>query len=539
MAAQPFPRTEIAAFLSRLEEQARAMEAVAQEWQSAAQIWPGPEGDQPSKDRFREWFLLERNSEALGAPPLLALAPVPEEEDSHWTKMFAAYLGIFQALGPDATGMPTFEDLWSGRQIRLDQELPGSQEGILLYGFVVEVDDQHHAPLPGSCLLAGGELSDALAGDLSRIRVEQPGGRLSLRSCEEFLQLALQGQSNPEIAASNLDQALEQLFQGVPQWDPQRLQLEIQQRGVAATMNRLAFETNIDLEELRQILAQERSTVSPQETRVKPPETSTAIEEPIQADVQRALDSFDQILNQQQNLDEAFRTLERELGLEEGTSSVDPEEQILLQQPPEPTEDMGPEQVPGMNFWLDCVRWERRQDLAPRDGVNEAVEEAWLQHLATTHEGELEPQDIGQQEALSFLVQAENPQAMETRHSGLRPFLQWLRQEQEAPLPDWLIQADRDAPEWLRLQAVVACNQAGRQKDWRPEAMTVIAATNPLQVQAEDDVADVIGMDPSCSEQVRIGDHLSGRWRQGRFEALLWLPAAWMPEKQESASQEA
>lgn len=539
MAAQPFPRTEIAAFLNRLEEQARAIDTVAQEWDSAAQIWPGPEGDQPSLDRFREWFLLERSSESLGAPPLLALAPVPEEEDSPWTKMFAAYLGIFQALGPDATGMPTFEDLWSGRQIRLDQELPGSQEGILLYGFVVEVDDAHHAPLPGSCLLAGGELSDALAGDLSRIRVEQPGGRLSLRSCEEFLQLALQGQNKAADAKMDLDQALEQLFRGVPQWDPQRLQLELQQHGVAATMNRLAFETDVDLEELRQIMAQETSTVAEEAITTETAETTSIRDEPIHADVQHALDSFDQILNQQHNLDEAFRTLERELGLEEGISSVDPEEQMLLQQEPEPSEDMGPEQVPGMNFWLDCVRWERRQGLAPQEGVNEAMEEAWLQHLAATHEGELEPKDIGQQEALSFLVQAEDPSAMESRHQGLKPFLHWLQQEQEAPLPDWLIQADQDAPEWLRLKAVVACNQAGRQKDWQPEAMAIIAATNPLQVQAEDDVADVMGMDPSWSEQVSIGDHLSGRWRQGHFEALLWLPAAWMPERQESASQEA
>lgn len=524
MAAQPFPRTEIAAFLNRLEEQARGLEAVAQEWQTAAQIWPGPEGDQPSQDRFREWFLLERSSEALGAPPLLALAPVPEEKDSPWTKMFAAYLGIFQALGPDATGMPTFEDLWSGRQIRLDQELPGTQEGILLYGFVVEVDEAHHAPLPGSCLLAGGKLSDALAGDLSRIRVEQPGGRLSLRSCEEFLQLALKGQNSPEKQASDLNLALDQLFQGVAHWDSMRLQQEIQQHGAAATMNRLAFETKVDLEELRQHLAQK--------------EPSPAADNETKADVQHALDSFDQILNQKQNLDEAFRALERELGLEEGTSSVDPAEQILLQQQPEPTEDIGPEQVPGMKFWLDCVRWERRQGLASQDGVNEAIEEAWLQHLAATHEGELEPHQIGQQEVLSFLVQAENPSDMEARQSGLKPFLHWLQQEQEAPLPDWLTQADRNAPEWLRLQAVVACNQAGRQQDWQPEAMAIVAATKPLQVQAEDDVASIIGMDPSWSEHVSIGDHLSGRWRQGQFEALLWLPAAWMPEKQESASQE-
>jgi len=536
MAAQPFPRTEIAAFLNRLEEQARAIQAVAQEWETAAKIWPGPEGDQPSKDRFREWFLLERSSEALGAPPLLALAPVPEEEDSPWTKMFAAYLGIFQALGPDDTGMPTFEDLWSGRQIRLDQELPGTQDGILLYGFVVEVDEAHHAPLPGSCLLAGGKLSDALAGDLSRIRVEQPGGRLSLRSCEEFLQFALQGQSHQEAAAESLERALEILFAEVPQWDPQRLQLEIQQNGIAATMNRLAFETDIDLEELRQLLAQESSSTQ-EESAAAPAEFSPQVsEEAIQVDVQHALDSFDQILNQQHNLDEAFRTLERELGLEEGASSVDPEEQILLQKEPDATADMGPEQVPGMNFWLDCVRWERRQGLAPQDGVNESIEEAWLQHLAATHDGELEPQDIGQQEALSFLVQATNPEEVTSRLQGLKPFLLWLHQEQEAPLPNWLIQSDQDAPEWLRLQAVVACNQAGRRKDWQPEAMAVIANTHPLQVQAEDDVANVKGMDPSWSEHIAIGDHVSGRWRQGHFEALLWLPAAWMPERQESAS---
>lgn len=538
MAAQPFPRSEIAVFLEHLEEQARALDAVAKEWEAACKLWPGPAEDAASLNRFREWFLLERISPALGAPPLLALAPIPEEEDSPWTKMFAAYLGIFQSLGPDDTGMPTFEDLWSGRQIRLDQELPGSQDGILLFGFVVEVDEAHHAPLPGSCLLAGGDLADALAGDLSRIRVEQPGSRLSLRSCEEFLQLALLGQANPKAADLDSTKELQALFAQTPEWTLARLEQEIQANGIAATMDRLAFETDLDLEQLRRLLAVEAAALKAATLAAREVADEPA-PKPIPGDVQQALASFDQLLSQGQNLDEAFLTLERELGLEEGITNVDPEDEILLNKNMDQAEDMGPEQVPGMQFWLDCVRWERRQGMSPMEGVEESVEEAWLQHLATTHDGELEPHEIGQQEALSFLVQAATPIELKTLHGGLKPFLLWLQQEQEAPLPTWLIEADPVAPDWLRLEAVIACNQAGRHKTWQPEAMAVVAATNPIQVHAEEDLAIVQGIDDAWAKQVNVGDHLSGRWRQGQFEALLWLPAAWMPRQQESASQEA
>jgi hypothetical protein len=516
MSHPPFDRPAIHAFLDHLEAAARAIPAVAAEWEEALAAWPGDAADPSAVHRFREWFLLERKSEGLGAPPVMALAPESADEDSPWQRMFAAYLGIFRAIGEDTDGLPAFEDLWSGRQVRLDQALPGTDEGVLLYGFVVEIDGNRHAPLPGAAILAGEELADAMAGDLSRIRAEQPRARLSMRSVEETLQAVLQGSGGGEATAP-LEERLEALLMGIPDWDATGLLAEVARAGVGPTLDRLAFETEVDLDAMRRLIG---------EVELPPVEGATG-------DVDAALAAFDRTRSAGASLDEAFRELEQQLGLEEGSSGGDPETEALeAAGETEGEEPFGPEDLPGIAFWLKCARWEREQD-PEQPGVaeaDEAQEDAWLAHLEATHEDGLEAQEVTAQDHLSWLIQSSDEGELLARRRGTRAFLWWLREQQDAAIPDWLLTDGESSDEEEQLAAVVACNRAGREAGWAPEAMATVHQREPLMVQAEGELAAVEGIPEPAARRIAVGDHLSGRWRQGRFEAQLWLPAQWLPQ---------
>jgi len=526
MAADTFDRSQILAFLTRLETQARSIDAVSQEWESALALWPGQADDSSSRARFQEWFLLERKSIALGAPPLLALAPEDGPEIGAWETMFAAYLGIFQALGTDDTGFPTFEDLWSGRQIRLDQELPGETSGLLLYGYVAEVDGEHHAPLPGACLLAGGSLADALAGDLSRIRAQQPGGRLSLRSCEEILQRGLANEADTPVPAEDRNLQIETMLASSPRWTVDSLHQSIAAIGVAATMDRLAFETELDLEALRRLLPTIAAEGQP-------------AEENANLNIPQALEVFDQARQQGLDLDTAFKELEHLLQLEESTQELEPEEAVLKTSEKATGMEMGAHEVPGMAFWLQCARWEREQDpsLVGLATPDQAVEDAWITYLESTHEQAMDPHQLSAQDVLSFLIQSANLEELQHRHHGLFAFLHWLQREQNCEIPSWLVDPQTESTELAKLQAVVRMNQQGRASTWQADAMARVTQLDPLQVRAEEEEARVRGLDEDFQAFIEAGDHLTGRWRQGHFEAQGWIPAAWLPQASEESSQ--
>ena len=144
------------ALLQEMQERVLAHPGLHEEWGAAWKDFHGGRPDPAAANRFAEWFLLERDSQALGSPPVVAWAPGGVKEDANWTRLLDSLLGIFRAV-PGPEGEPLqLEDLWSGRTIAVIglERREVSDSSILAVGRFVQADEFHHRPLPGLLLLS-------------------------------------------------------------------------------------------------------------------------------------------------------------------------------------------------------------------------------------------------------------------------------------------------------------------------------------------------------------------------------------------------
>ena len=105
------PNDPFETLLGELESRVMDDSALAEEWREAL-LHFSPLGPDPSVLlRFREWFLLENSSIALGTPPAVAWAPNTLEPDGPWARLLDSFFGIFQSTTDAQEGV--LEDLKS------------------------------------------------------------------------------------------------------------------------------------------------------------------------------------------------------------------------------------------------------------------------------------------------------------------------------------------------------------------------------------------------------------------------------------------
>ncbi|KAA3608029.1 MAG: hypothetical protein DWQ01_13195 [Planctomycetota bacterium] len=533
------PSEQALSLLNDLERRVLADPEAAAEWHLAWQEFGSGTADPSTWERFRQWFFIERPASRWGAPPLTFFAPQSIDRESPWHLLMDTFLGIFQRGETVQEGPLTLQDLWTGRTILVDGwgSADWIGENTLVIGRFLESSMGRFQAMAGVFALQAEGLPTAVQADIQRIHKENPRSRLSQLECERLF-ATHPAASIPESAQvhqfqnRSLELALAQVLAEVPEWDLTRLVQNLEEEGLSDTLARLAFETDADLETLRRLLPefqnqlQQFSTARPriQSEEAAPEKSPTTETHSPAASVEEALQRFDDGRSQGRSLDALFRDLEADLGLEEG-SSYTPE--LALEG--NGSEKMGPDQLPGFGVFLQTYQWEREQKNLPLEGRERRSLQALGSFLDATHPQGINVLNLTAAQVVAFFMTAPDPESLTERRHGLASFLEWLQQEQDAPLGDFAEALLGDLGH--RILALVQINHA--LADQPRQQSAVVVQEQPLAVAAaEGESALVEGFPQDLASQAQAilrGDHLYGRWNQGRFQIGAVIPKEALP----------
>ncbi|MCH2102171.1 MAG: hypothetical protein MK209_09640 [Planctomycetes bacterium] len=522
------PIADILKLLAELEARVQADPQLAAEWEAALTEQPAAIAQVRAHARFLEWFLLERVSEKLGASPLQAYAPDELEGDSVWARLLDNFLGIFRIEGRRRTEGREFLDvidLWSGRMAHLPVDvLAGDAEpnpaDLLLVGRLILADEEVHLPMPGLRLAQTPGLVAAVEADLALARHKQPRARLSQRECDAIFQHLPEGaEQEPGSVESTetLIQELESILSVAPGWNWNRVQDSLSTEGLAGTLDRLAFETQVDLEAIRRLLPA-LTAQTETDTASTAPQGPTSSKDLSSGNAATALEAYDQARAEGRSVAEAFREMEESLGLEPGIS-----EEVLPDV--ERDEDaVGPIAAAGLTAWIESYQWEN-----PDQPIANSLQDFATQTQLAAGKP-LDAQDLEAQHVLPYLMASANEAELRTRRDELMGFLIWAAQEQNAPigsaLDDWANSEDE------RLPAIVRANTAWKESGAEWHNRQAIAELAPIRVSTEsEELALVTDIPADLEKWLRPGDWLLGEWMDGRFRAARALPIESLPTR--------
>ncbi len=532
----------LASLFARLSEDA----TLADEWTAAARAWPGELTDPESGRRFAQWFLFERPSEALGAPPAVAWAPAevgPLGADP-WASLLGSRFGFWEVLGPSAEGAAhgvRFRDLATGAEA----EVPTAPSALPVGGMVVgrlapQASDDVGSFLPGAWFVHEPRLREALREDLAAARRRQPGARPSQEAAERWLQAlgggpmaVAAGDGGPRAADDQAGDddggaesftafraALERALGDAPGWDADRVVELLRRHGPGEALDRLAFDTEADLEVLRRLFAEHAGAWESSEASVHRPQPVTVVDEDAvdPEAVARALRAFEE---------------DREAGVPANLAAERMAAALGL--PPEPMpweaerEDFGPTEALGLTPALEAWRWEEDRAGRPPSASEWRAAEELAAFVEGLRQGRVEPFELAPHEVFAHLMASPDPATLRTRLADLRRFLGWMVREQQAPLEGLLSEWDREVP--LRVGAALQTGPAAAAEGPGTPAVERVVAIAPVRVGGGEDVeVTVTGLTPQVESAVRVGDRLAGRWREGGFHADRFLPSELFPE---------
>ena len=429
----------------------------------------------------------------------------------------------FRVLRVDADAAAEFADLtdlWSGQSFE-EIAMPGTAGAArLLLGRVAPMGRNGGVLLPGWRSLADDGLADTLAGDLARVRAEQPRARLSQRECElllapHFDALVTAASDGPAEHQQRM-RRLEEYLSAAPSWSLERAIGVLEDGGPQELLDRVAFESTLALDPLRNLLAEWTAA----QARTVEAIPSFHEEESLEPEtIEQALDVYDRARAEGASLNQAWKDLQKALQLldAESPDGIDPWSEELEDEP------IGPAKLPGLAFWIEAWDWERKHTERPASASERAAAAAFADFAEQLHEGELDASEISARDLWSFYASARSSAELNQRLLDLSDLIGWLRHEQGAFVmddpSDWT-EADR-----ARLRASVELNARLRQEA-RPLAVTTrVAAVDPARVAAEEgDWVEVSGLPPKLGVPMRRGDLVAGSWSAGKFHAAAWFP---------------
>lgn len=214
--------------------------------------------------RFAEWFVLERESDVLGAVPVLALVRGRSDAAEVLELMRDSTAGVFRIESArDREAQAT--DLQDGEVVDLREQVPGTlARGDLLIGRLYSVGEGGHVPSVAATLHKDAEvLGEAIVRDLARLDL---GRRLSQVEIEHVF---LRGRQLVPDAAEALPplERLEAEFEtlltkaGRSPHEVQALATALREAAtpgqvMGPLLDELAFETDADLDEARRLMLQ-------------------------------------------------------------------------------------------------------------------------------------------------------------------------------------------------------------------------------------------------------------------------------------------
>lgn len=294
--------------------------------------------------RHVEWFLLERPSAALGGAPIEWAvhnsAELGECDLGEVTlkALLSSRCGVFEITTVTPGDGAWVRDVGAGGEYPL-YEPDASLElksGDLIVGRLFAVGDSLYSVSPAAGVFRNSKLRDALVHDVEALR---KGRRGVLRLSQLELEGMFWGGNHaaPQIAdaiaraqeflvRSGLGDArarelLEEL--GSAPYEPERWAPGLRD-GLAAVLERVAFESDVDLEQARRVLlaawpalAQRASLGgAPAVERMSRAPTRVADPKAPRGDVRAAMEAFDRGRDAGRDLEELFGELERDLELE-------------------------------------------------------------------------------------------------------------------------------------------------------------------------------------------------------------------------------
>ncbi len=502
-----------ASLLQSLERRVLETPGLAGEWSRTRELYALGSADPGCLARFRQWFLLERPSELLGAPPVVVFAPDPVPEDSPWECLLDSFLGIFRPRGGedavDLGGPLWLEDLWSRRPVLAR---PGSQGRwpageFLAVGRLVLADEEQYEPLPGLLILRAPGLAEALERDLAAIRARDPRARLSQETCERLFAPFLPAPA-PARDLEELERALAAVVEDSG-LSLDTLRRDLLEDGPGEVLDRLAFDTRLDLEYLRTILLRWHLLLTAPPPVAEPPGAPPRV--PLVPAA--ALARFDSGRDQGRPLAELFHELEEDLGLPPGTSEGEPG-----------AVDPAVRAPASFAVWVQAYTWEAEAGGRTLVSGERELLEAFAAFLDATG-AVRELRELRPGHVLAFLLQGE-ARELATRARRLQPFLRWAVAEQEAELAD--LPAHLAGSLGDRLQQIATCNAAWRQQQRRGHtwARAELAPDGSwLLRDAAGNAGPPADLAPATEASVRPEDAFLGSWQDSAFRIAAWLPA--------------
>ena len=302
----------------------------AQETPRAAELW---------KRRLLEWFVLERASGSMRAPPLEELLEGARAGDDDGVTILAGALrgsqvGIFTVTGVEAGRGLWMKELASRGEYPIAEAEAAAmfQHGDLVAGRIFPLEDGSWHVSCAAAFFRNTELVRAVESDLERARAARRGfvrvSQLELErmffgssagKTDDALSAARDLLTRGGVAAEEIDQLFDRLAEAP--FEAERV-VHGADDVLADVLDRLAFDTAVDLDEARRLLVLAWSelagrgrgrgaSLQPAERRPERPSR----------DVAEALADFERARESGSPLDQAFRELEAELGLDDDDDS--------------------------------------------------------------------------------------------------------------------------------------------------------------------------------------------------------------------------
>ncbi len=332
----------VALFQTLIEEQPelrRELEAsipVFFDGATPAAYGPG-DGERLARRRHLEWFVFERPSDHLGGVPVEALmdtwiARSESVEEDHVEALLNSQAGVFEVTGVEEGRGLWMRDLLGLGEYPVDEPEAAAEfaKGDVVVGRVFPVGDSLYRLSPAVACFRNAELKDAFKHDMERLRASRHG---SLRMAQPEVERMFHAPTaafaaerevpDPVARSARAREVL--LDQGVPASTADRVLDELtaaasRADGGAVTdaLNRLAFETQADLEVVRAELLAVWSALRGGGAGAAPvaPRRVASDEAVPSATVASALERFDEARRAGGDLDALFRVLEEDLEIE-------------------------------------------------------------------------------------------------------------------------------------------------------------------------------------------------------------------------------
>lgn len=540
--------TDIERGLEELLRLARRTPAVSQEFDlSLAEYFAhgapvtGDDEARRAARRHLEWFLLERPSAALGGVPVewalhggLQDAGEDEDEDEGLTEEHLRSLLSSRCSVFEVTGIAEGEGVWV-RDLGAMGEYPlhepeGShalEAGDVIVGRLYAVGESLYRVSPAAGVFRSVKLLRALTRDMEQLRKARRGVlRLSQAELESMFWQRVDDAASDDaveraraflvasgVGGAQADRLLAEL--GQAPFDEGRVVLGVRDV-LGSILDRLAFETDIDLEAARRVLMEAWPLLAGKPPAVAPEAPATESRKP--ADVREAIAAFDRGRNEGRDLDKLFDQLERDLDLE-----------------PEPYDPDAIDGAPAPDFpgvvgaMVDEFLWETERERG-EDAARELDPIRAFAEFGAEY-GTFE--DLGSRELVLFAAvwlperRLLREAADATRMlAALREFCSWSQESQGVPLLDAyekdVAPMERSLPRLVEANRLCRAGSSGASSE-----MFEVLAMLPSGARVRERGGDEreVAIDPRIARSLEPGDRLRGRRTSSGFELYCCYPA--------------